>query len=137
MHSVPGNGELVQSDKVFSKWLEDLSRSHKPREKLGLVTHACNLSTEGAESGRSPRLTGQPAYLWPPHISCSRPMGDSISKNKVRNNAGSVRGHRFNSQHPHSGSQPSISQVPGKLTPSSNFQRHHAHMWCKPNTHTY
>ena len=40
------------------------------------------------------------------------------------------RGHWSNSQHPHSGSPPSTTLVPGTLTPSSVLLGHQAHMWC-------
>ena len=41
--------------------------------------------------------------------------------------------HRFNSLHPHSGSQPSVTSVLGNLVSSSTFQRHQAPY----GTHTY
>ena len=34
---------------------------------------------------------------------------------------------RFSSQYPHGGSQPSVTLVPGDLTPSSGLHRHQEH----------
>ena len=52
----------------------------------------------------------------------------------VKSTGCSYRGPRFNSLHPHGGSQPSITPVPGDPMPSSNLQGHQAHMW---QTYTY
>ena len=41
----------------------------------------------------------------------------------------------FSSEHPHGGSQPSVSLVPGELTPSSEFQGHQAHTCCVEHTY--
>lgn len=43
----------------------------------------------------------------------------------------SCRVPRFNSQHSHSRSQPSIIPAPGDLMPSSDFHRHQAHTQCR------
>lgn len=41
----------------------------------------------------------------------------------------SSKGSRFNSQHPHGGSQPSVTPVLRDPTPSSGLHRNQAHTW--------
>jgi hypothetical protein len=50
----------------------------------------------------------------------------------AKNTGCSYRGPKFESQHPHSSLQPSVTPVPGDPTFSSDFHWHQAHMW-----HTY
>ena len=48
----------------------------------------------------------------------------------VTNTGCFFRGPRFDSQHPHSSSQPSVTPVPGCLRSPSGLQKHQIHMWC-------
>lgn len=41
----------------------------------------------------------------------------------------SSRGPGYDSKHPYGGSQPSITPVPGRVTPSSGFCYYQGHMW--------
>lgn len=53
----------------------------------------------------------------------------------VRNTGWSFREHRFNSQHPHSTSQPSVTAVLGDPTTSSFLRGHQTHMQKKTSIH--
>lgn len=61
------------------------------------------------------------------------PDGTGEMASAVKSIHWSCRGLRFNSRHPYSGSQPSLTPVPD-LTPSSDFYSHQVHVW---HTNTY
>ena len=50
---------------------------------------------------------------------------------------GFSRGTRFNSQHPHGGSQLSLMPVPGALTPTSCIRGHCMYVLHRKNAHAY
>ena len=80
------------------------------------------------------------------HLCCNGDGTDRKNRqegSEVKSDNCSHRRHRFVSQRPHGGSQPSATPVPGDEMPSSGILRHQAHMCCRDmravhaHTHTH